>query len=196
MTGLSAIANLIGLHDDGLIWMRRANSLIRRMMTDLWDNEAGLFWPLVDEKPVKVVTPFSLFPLWTGLLPAAVNQRIVKHLVNTDEFGGEFVIPTVARNQPQFNPERMWRGPVWANVNYFFIEALTKTGFNDLADHLRNQTLYLIMRNHGMFEYYDSVTGTPPLTAASNFGWTASVFIDLAIQAYRSETASLTKGSI
>jgi putative isomerase len=195
MSALSYIANAIGLHQDALIWQRRASSLLRRMVIDLWDDEVGLFWPMVEEKPIRVVTPFNLYPLWTGLLPTAINHRLVRHLTNQDEFGGEFVIPTVARKDPLFNPARMWRGPVWANINYFFIEALIKTGFTDLASHLRDQTLWMIMQHRGMYEYYDAVTGSPPATAAPNFGWTAAVFIDLAIQAYQAQNQRQAKPS-
>jgi glycogen debranching enzyme len=79
----------------------------------------------------------------------------------------------------------MWRGPVWANINYFFIEALRQVGEYDLARTLRDKTLELIISHPGIYEYYNSQTGQPPATAAETFGWTAAVFIDLAIQASR-----------
>jgi hypothetical protein len=81
----------------------------------------------------------------------------------------------------------MWRGPVWANINYFMIEALRQVGEFDLAHGLRDKTLDLIMRQPSIFEYYSSQTGQPPATAADTFGWTAAVFIDLAIQASHEE---------
>ncbi|MFQ5812229.1 MAG: hypothetical protein ACE5I2_03435 [Anaerolineae bacterium] len=37
------------------------------------------------------------------------------------------------------------------------------------------------------YEYYNSETGEPPTAAADAYGWTAAVFIDLAIQASRDE---------
>ena len=77
----------------------------------------------------------------------------------------------------------MWRGPVWVNINYFFIEALRQIGESKLAAQLRDKTLDLIMRHNSIYEYYDALTGEPPETAADVFGWTAAVFIDLAIQA-------------
>jgi hypothetical protein len=39
------------------------------------------------------------------------------------------------------------------------------------------------MRNPGIYEYYHAVTGKPGTNSASAYGWTAAVFIDLAIQA-------------
>jgi len=121
--------------------------------------------------------------LWTGQLPDWMRDRIIGLLTNPDVFWGEFVLPTVARNDPHYDPEVMWRGPVWANINYFFIEALEQVGQNRLANELRDKTLELIMRHTDIYEYYNSETGEVPETAADIFGWTAAVFIDLAIKA-------------
>ena len=77
----------------------------------------------------------------------------------------------------------MWRGPVWVNINYFFIEALRQVGEDSLADELTHKTLEIIMRHQGIFEYYHSQSGEPPSKAAEAFGWSAAVFIDLAISA-------------
>ena len=93
------------------------------------------------------------------------------------------MLPTVARNDPHYNPDVMWRGPVWANINYFFIEALEQVGETELALELRDRTLELIMKHGGIYEFYNADTGEPPIKAAHTFGWTAAVFIDLAIRA-------------
>jgi glycogen debranching enzyme len=79
----------------------------------------------------------------------------------------------------------MWRGPIWANINYFFIEALQNIGRGDLASELREQTLELIYSQPGISEYYDSQTGIAPPKAIRAFGWTSAVYIELAIQASR-----------
>jgi putative isomerase len=78
---------------------------------------------------------------------------------------------------------------VWANINYFFVEALHQVGKRASARTLREKTLEPIMSQAGIYEYYNAETGQPPVTAAETFGWTAAVFIDLAIQASREENA-------
>ncbi|NLG72889.1 MAG: hypothetical protein GX495_12730 [Chloroflexi bacterium] len=185
MQSLSTIADLLGMRDEAAMWRRRSTALVRRMIKDLWDEESGLFWVMRDDKPVRVVTPFNLYPLWTGQLPGAMNERLVQTLTDPDRFWGEYRLPSVAYNDPHYSPDVMWRGPVWANVNYFFIEALQKVDRPDLARELRKSTLELINRHRQIAEYYDSQTGEIPGTAAEIFGWTAAVFIDLAIQESR-----------
>jgi len=185
MRSLAQIADALDKKSEAAMWRRRATALVSRMIEHCWDSEAGLFWVLKDHQPVRVVTPFNLYPLWTGQLPAEIRDRLLVHLQNPDMFWGPYILPTVARNDPKYDPQTMWRGPVWANINYFFIEALRQIGETEMADQLRDRTLEMIMAHKGIYEYYDAETGDPPASAVSTFGWTSSVFIDLAIQASR-----------
>jgi putative isomerase len=185
MMSLAKIAEFLGLPAESSMWRKRAASITNRMIQDFWDEESGLFWALHNEERIPVVTPFNLYPLWTGQMPRNIRDRLLVHLTNPEEFWGEFPIPTVARNDPHFKPDVMWRGPTWANINYFMIEALRQIGEYELESTLRQKTLDLIMRHDAIAEYYNSETGTIPEKAALAFGWTAAVFIDLAIQASR-----------
>jgi glycogen debranching enzyme len=187
MGSLAMIAEALGMDAEGAMWRRRAAAIVRRMIGDFWDDEAGLFHALHEEQPIPVVTPFNLYPIWTGQLPAEICDRLIDHLTDPEEFWDDYIIPTVARNDPQYDPDRMWRGPVWANINYFFVEALQQVGRDDLARVLRDKTLQLVMSHPSVYEYYNSETGERPAQAADIFGWTAAVFIDLAIQASREE---------
>ena len=187
MGSLAVMAEALGMDAEGAMWRRRAASIVRRMLESMWDEEAGLFRALRDEEPISVATPFNLYPLWTGQLPDEIRDRLIVHLTSPAEFWGEHVIPTVARSDPHYDPETMWCGPVWANINYFFVEALEQVGERDLARTLRERTLQLVMNHPSIYEYYNAETGQPPATAADTFGWTAAVFIDLAIQASREE---------
>lgn len=182
MGSLAMMAEALGLHQEAEMWRRRAEAIVHRMIEDFWDEEAGVFRTTLHEEPLPVITPFNLYPLWTGQLPENIRSRLIDHLLNPEEFWGDYVIPTVARNDPKYDPETMWRGPVWANINYFFIEALDQIQNFDLARDLREKTLNMIMNHPSIYEYYNAETGEPPPKAANIFGWTAAVFIDLALQ--------------
>jgi glycogen debranching enzyme len=187
MGSLAMMAETLGMEAEAAMWRRRAEAIVHRMIEDFWDEETGLFHALHNEQTIPVVTPFNLYPLWTGQLPDTIRDRLIAHLTNPDEFWGEYVLPTVARNDPHYDPQVMWRGPVWTNINYFFIEALRQIDQEELARTLRDKTLELVLGQRSIYEYYNSETGQPPVTAADTFGWTAAVFIDLAIQASREE---------
>ena len=195
MSSLAKIADILNMRGESDMWRRRSASLVSQMINHFWDSEAGLFWVIKDHIPVKVVTPFNLYPLWTGQLPKDIQNRLLEHLKNPDMFWGKFKLPTVARNDPHYDPNTMWRGPVWANINYFFIEALESIGEKEMADELRESTLEMIMAHKDIYEYYDAETGVPPQRAVNIFGWTSAVFIDLAIQASR-KLQSVERGSL
>jgi hypothetical protein len=194
MGSLAMMAEALGMEVEGAMWRRRAAAIVRRMIEDFWDEEAGLFRALHKNRPIPVATPFNLYPLWTGQLPDQTRSHLIAHLTDPDQFWGEIAIPSVARNDPHYDPGTMWRGPVWVNINYIFIEALRQVGESDLADALLDRTLRLIMGQPGIFEYYHAETGEPPATAAEVFGWTAAVFIDLAIQASREQEVQSSGG--
>jgi putative isomerase len=182
MGSLATMAEILGLESDGAMWRRRAANIVKRMISDMWDPNAGYFQALKDNQPIGVLTPFNLYPLWSGQLPNEINNRLLAHLTNPDEFCTAHPLPSVACNDPHFDPDTMWRGPVWVNINYFFIEALHQIGKHELAQELRQKTLDLVMKHHSIYEYYNPETGEPADGADPIFGWTAAVFIDLALQ--------------
>ncbi len=183
MGSLALMAEFLGMNAEARMWRLRAAAIVRRMVEDFWDEEAGIFRAMHDNQPIPVITPFNLYPLWTGQLPENIQARILSHLTNPHEFWGEQRIPSVAYDDPHYDPQTMWRGPVWVNINYFFIEALQQIGEKELAKELTQKTLELIIRSPGIYEYYNSQNGEPPEKSAQAFGWTAAVFIDLAISA-------------
>jgi glycogen debranching enzyme len=183
MKALAQIAAALGLETEAAQWKAHSENLVRLMIEKLWDEDSGVFRALHNGNPVPVLTPFNLYPLWTGDLPPEIRDRLLEHLQNPDEFWGEPMLPTVARNDPKYSPEMMWRGPVWVNINYFFIEALTTIDLHGVAGELCDTTLNLLMNTNGLYEYYNSETGRPPASAAPMFSWSAAVFIELAIRA-------------
>jgi glycogen debranching enzyme len=93
----------------------------------------------------------------------------------------------VAINDSHYDPFQMWRGPVWININYIFVEALARAGYPAAAHDLAERTLRLVMSQNDIYEYYHPITGEAPPKAAPMFGWSAACFIDLAVRMSRGE---------
>jgi glycogen debranching enzyme len=182
---LAKIAAAIGKEDDVALWQGRAQSMAQRLVEHGWDAQSGFFWARHNGSRVNVRTPFNLFPLITGQMPAEITERLVAHLTDERQFWSRYPVPTVAMDDPKYNPAQMWRGPTWVNVNYLLIEGLQRSGYENLARELRQRTLDLISSRDDIYEYYDPANGQNPPNAASMFGWSSAVFIDLAIQSAR-----------
>jgi len=182
---LARIAATIGEEEDARKWALRADTMAERLIQQLWDPEAGFFWALKEGKRIDVRTPFNLFPLLTGRMPGDIADRLVEHLTDERQFWTRYPVTTVARDHPKYDPGQMWRGPTWVNVNYLLIEGLERSGYPDLARELRRRTLQMVMGADDIYEYYHPETGAMGPKAASIYGWSAALFIDLAVQATR-----------
>lgn len=185
---LAKMARVIGNKEDVELWQGRAQAMAQRLIERGWDAGDGFFWARRNGSRVNVRTPFNLFPLITGQMPPEISDRLVAHLMDERQFWSRYPVPTVAMDDPKYNPAQMWRGPTWVNVNYLLIEGLQRSGYQDLARELRRRTLDLINSRDDIYEYYDPVSGQNPPNAASMFGWSSAVFIDLAIQAAREKS--------
>jgi glycogen debranching enzyme len=178
---LAEIAWVLGRDDEAQEWTRAAEALAQRLVDLRWDKAAGYFWARCRGEIVPVRTPMNLFPLITGRMPSAVAQRLVEHLTDPEQFWAHFPVTTVAQDDPTFDPNTMWRGPVWININYLLIDGLRRAGFAAQAQALRSKTLELMLRQPDIYEYYNPHTGEKPPRAVSSFGWSAALFIDLVL---------------
>lgn len=182
MDALANMARLLGLEDEAATWAHKADVLTQRMLETLWDEEAGLFLARLSGSLLPVRTPFSFFPLLTGRLPQAVCDRLAASLTDERSFWTRYPVPTVALDDPAYNPLQMWRGPTWLNVNYLLCEGLERCGHAEVAAELRRRSLAMVQTSDDIYEYYHPETAEIPPKAAPLFGWSAAVFIDMAIQ--------------
>ena len=78
-------------------------------------------------------------------------------------FRGEWVLPTVSRDDPAFADQQYWRGSIWPPMNYLALQGLRRYGFDDLAAELawKGADMFLADRRRtGMCrENFDSRTG-------------------------------------
>ncbi|MDQ0895253.1 amylo-alpha-1,6-glucosidase [Agromyces ramosus] len=151
------------------------------LLLGLWDDERGLFHAKAAGERVGSDTVVGLMPLLTGRLPEPIGERLLAALADERRFATPWAVPTVAASDPDFSPERMWRGPVWVNTNVLVIEGLRASGHPDAARELAERTVALVMHGGGPHEYFNSVTGEKAPTATTAFGWSAALFIDLAV---------------
>jgi hypothetical protein len=121
-----------------------------------WDETDGFYADLLAEdstQKIKVLTPATYWGLLAGFCSTQQAQRLAAHAENPAIFGGQIPLPTVARNDPDYNPEgQYWRGGVWLPTAYMSIKALEQGGFSDLADTLARRLVQHMQNTFAQFE--------------------------------------------
>ena len=158
---------------------RRGRRVLAALEEKCWDERSGLFWDLYgyEESRAHTLTFSSLFPLIVDSLDRHMVWRLVEeHLLNEGEFWLPYPVPSVAASEPSFDPDyrtcAIWRGPTWANVNYYLYWGLRSHGYPDVASELAKRTVQMIGTG-GMREFFNPYTAEGQ--GAVDFGWTALV---------------------
>jgi glycogen debranching enzyme len=155
------------------------------LLLELWDEERGVFLARAAGRTVHSDAVVGLMPLLTGRLPEPITERLLAALSDESRYDLPWSVPTVAASDPDFSPERMWRGPVWINTNRLVIEGLRASGHPDAAHALAERTVALVVHGGGPHEYFNPLTGRKAVTATTAFGWSAALFVDLSVQLSR-----------
>ena len=147
------------------IYERRAIAVERALLERSYDERSGLFFDLAgpDERPLRVSTWSSLAPLALRDLPDDVRRRLVEeHLLNRRRYAAPTGIPSVALEQPSFNPGfdlwRCWRGPSWVASAWLLVPPLRELGYTHEADRIVGSLVDAI-RREGFREYYNPISG-------------------------------------
>ena len=97
-------------------------------------------------------------------MPEERVARILKaHYYNPEEFYGEWMLPSIARNDPAFGDQDYWRGRVWAPMNFLVYLAFEQHHLirecSDLAGKSVDIFLPEWLAHRHVHENYNSITG-------------------------------------
>jgi len=177
---LVAMADLCDALDDfdADKYRRLSRKVVEAMIEQMYDGETAAFYDIYtrSRKKIRVLTPTILFPLVIRGLPRDMSEAIIaRHLSNEEEFAAPFPVPSVAKNDPSFDPsesEYLWRGPTWVFYNWFIYQCLYYQDYRVEAEVLR-ETILRLIRQSGFREYYNPLTGEG--YGAKEFTWSGLV---------------------
>lgn len=153
----------------------------KAMNSKLWSPEYSnyLGYDLYADEiiPESVNTSFMV-SLYAEIPCAEQAQEIVHtHLVPFD-LDAYYLMPSTPYKSEKFDPKRYWRGPVWINMNWMFIQGLSSYKYNDWANQVHLDTMELI-EQFGIYEYYHPQKSLTEGCGSSHFSWTAALYLDL-----------------
>lgn len=161
---LSEIAQTLGRERDVEELKARAKTYYDSLET-LWDEETGIYRNkrLDTNQLCAPLSPTNFYPMLAGCPPEHTVRMMQEHYFNPEEFHGDYVLPTIARNAPGFNDNDYWRGRIWGPTNFLVYLGMRNYDIpnarNDLIDKSRNLIMKNWKKNGGIFENYNSITG-------------------------------------
>jgi neutral trehalase len=147
--------------------IRERASRYRAKLATLWNSEAGIFLnkDLHTGQFSYRLSPTNFYPL---LAKAATSQQaeamIKNHLLNPKEFWGEWIIPSIARDDPAFKDQNYWRGRIWGPMNYLVYLGLRNYDEPEVQRQFAEKSYELFLqewkKNGHVHENYNAITGS------------------------------------
>lgn len=119
-------------------------------------------------------------PFWANIATKQQFAKARKLLDNKKKFSTYIPFPTIAADNPKYDPKGYWRGPIWLDQTYYGIKGYRNYGENKKADAYTDQVFRNIeglSAGIPIHENYDTHTGKP--MKASHFSWSAACLLML-----------------
>ncbi len=167
---MADIAKVLGHHYDAVKYDQLAEEVALAMRSVMMHPDGTMYSTYgLNYRRIEVMTWAIFMPLFAHLLtPDEAQSLVEQHFDNANEFATPYSLPTVATNQPSFDPAGFWRGPVWIGANWFIYHGLSDYGFDEQAARIKYDSERLIAQS-GFREYYNPTTGEG--YGAQNFTW-------------------------
>ncbi|MFQ4149837.1 trehalase family glycosidase [Arthrobacter sp. LAPM80] len=181
LDSMAALADDCGDVEEAGAQRSMADATADLLVAERYDAGLGQFVALTPAGRRETLTPFALMPLLTGRLSTQVLESLRESLTAPGALGAAYPLPTVALGEPEFDADKMWRGPVWLNVNWLVVQGLQRSGMDAEAADLAERTVHMVRESGGIHEYWNPLTGARAAGATTGFGWSAALFLDLAV---------------
>jgi glycogen debranching enzyme len=163
---LAEIAGVLNRPDEAKELKERA-ARYRGKLATLWNEPAGIFL----NKDMHTgefntrLSPTNFYPMLArAASPDQAKTMIERHLLNPSEFWGEWIIPSIERNDPAFGDQNYWRGRIWGPMNYLVYLGLQNYDDGKVRREFAEKSYALFLkewRDQGhVHENYSAISGT------------------------------------
>jgi hypothetical protein len=164
---LSSMAAELGRAQEAQEWKRDADERSRKINATFWDEETGFYY-LVDRRThqfthkkqndLKRQEIIGFLPLWAGIVDSTRARKLVTALTDPKKFWRKYGVPSLAADDPYYNPKGYWNGPVWVEWDYLIERGLIDYGYTNEARELTNRVaenmIAQLKRDHNLWEFY------------------------------------------
>jgi len=162
---LAQIATILNKTDDANELTKRADEY-SRSLEKLWDEKTISYLnKRTDNNEWSYrLSPVHFYPLLAQVPSQERASDIVSnHFMNPAEFMGDWIIPSIARNDKAYNDQEYWRGRIWAPMNFLVYLGMRNYKLPEARKILVDKSLSLLLKSWdekgAIYENYNSITG-------------------------------------
>ena len=162
---LAEMARELGREEDLSVLARRKEK-VEKALSTMYSPEDGMFLniDLRDHSFSRRVSPTNFYSLYSSVVTQEQKAAMLeKWFYNPEKFWGEYIIPSITRDDPAYKDQDYWRGRIWAPMNLLVYYAFRDSGLDKEAVVLAEKSKALILkewREHGhVHENYNGTTG-------------------------------------
>jgi putative isomerase len=163
---LAKIADVLGKTAEAKELKERAERYRTKLAT-MWDEKAGIFLnkDLHTGEANTRLSPTNFYPMLARAATAEQAKTMMeKHLRNPKEFWGQWVIPSIAFDDPAFKDQDYWRGRIWGPMNYLVYLGLSNYGDTAVRREFAEKSYALFLKEWKekghVHENYNAILGT------------------------------------
>ena len=147
-----------------------------------FDHSDGFFHDrkIPSREFIKVYGTEAAIPLWTGLASKDQAETVIGRFTDSSKFATFIPFPTLSADDPSFESEGYWRGPVWLDQAYFAISGIRRYSHADLADKMTAELFDRLQGLEGDGPIHENyVASSGKALEAPHFSWSAASLLML-----------------
>ncbi|MEM1328634.1 MAG: trehalase family glycosidase [Bacteroidota bacterium] len=162
---LAAISEELEKEKEAKELRSRADQYAQKL-NELWDEKTGIYRDknLTTGEFSTHIAPTNLYPLLAHVpTPKQARRMVQEHLLNPDIFYGDWMIPSIARNDSAYIDNSYWRGRIWAPMNFLVYLGLRNYELEEAQQLIAKKSEALLMQSwlgkRRIHENYNADTG-------------------------------------
>ena len=162
---LAEIADVINKPEIAKELRKRAEKYAANLQ-QLWNEKEGIFLNrhLDTDSSSHHLSPTLFYPLMAGVATQTQAERMIKeHFYNPEEFWGEYIMPSTARNEPAFNDNHYFRGRIWGPMNFLVYLGLRRYDLGEARKDMVSKSKNILLKTwdikRDVYENYNATTG-------------------------------------
>ena len=151
---LSLIAKAIGDEQAAAQHQRDADEMNKRINEHLWNEELGIYCSRFFDNEdgsrgafLTKLAPLNFYPLISGAANEEQARRALQIMSDSEQFWGEWIIPTLSRREPEFHRQRYWSGNIWGPANYLTWLGVKRYATDEFKAEYAQKSVHLFMNN-------------------------------------------------